>query len=233
MCELSPRKMKVAIIIPAFNEENTISLVVKDSLAYGFPIVVNDGSSDKTEEFAAESGAYVINHIRNLGYDKALESGLMAAIQYGYEIAITLDADGQHQPLLINEVLECFTPEIDVVAGYRDFYQRWSEHLFSFVMNLILGIKDPLCGMKAYRTSFLLGNIPLVTYESVGTEIVIRAAINKKKIKQIPIVIVERLGSGSRFGDGIKVNLKIINSLLMGFFSYVKSRLCLAPIMKK
>ena len=72
-------RFKLAIIIPAFNEENTIFEVVKSVKNYGIAIVVNDASSDNTEKIAESAGAVLVNHKENKGYDSALISGFKMA----------------------------------------------------------------------------------------------------------------------------------------------------------
>jgi len=92
---------RVAIVIPAFNESKMIASVVTGLSAYGVPIVVNDGSTDNTEQLARDAGAIVVSHTLNSGYDKAIASGLARAIAEGFDFAITADGDGQHQPTYI------------------------------------------------------------------------------------------------------------------------------------
>ena len=81
MCDLG--RFEVAIVIPAYNEANTIRQVIRSISDYGVVIVVNDASEDNTGFVAAKAGAIVINHEVNHGYDKALESGFMRADELG------------------------------------------------------------------------------------------------------------------------------------------------------
>ncbi len=73
-------RYRVGVVIPAFNESATISGVVEAAKAYGVPIVVDDGSSDNTSELAEKSGAVVITHPENNGYDFSLNSGFKTVI---------------------------------------------------------------------------------------------------------------------------------------------------------
>ena len=96
-------KKRVAIIIPAYNESAVIRQVLADLLkvfsksGYDYQIVVvDDGSKDDTAQIAKSNGAHLINHIINVGTGGATATGLSYAQQGGFEIAATLDADGQH-----------------------------------------------------------------------------------------------------------------------------------------
>ena len=77
--------MKISILIPCYNEEKTIEGVIHKSLKYGFPVVINDGSSDNTFILAKKAGAKVINHKFNKGYDEALNSGFEYLIKNNYK----------------------------------------------------------------------------------------------------------------------------------------------------
>src|SRR3989304_2428415 len=92
-------KNKLLIIIPAFNEEATISGVIasiKRHMPAADIVVVNDGSHDRTAERAASGGAVVLSHLYNLGIGATMQTGYKYARLKGYEIAVQVDADGQH-----------------------------------------------------------------------------------------------------------------------------------------
>jgi glycosyltransferase involved in cell wall biosynthesis len=207
-------KCRVGIVIPALNESATITAIVKEVGKYGVPIVVDDGSTDNTARLALESRAVVIVHEKNRGYEAALNSGFEKAAEFGCEIIITLDADGQHDPLLIKKFIDAIDKGADVVAGIRSSRQRFAEHLFAFYTNIRFGIKDPLCGMKAYRTVVYkkLGHFD--SRGSVGTELLIFAANQGYRLDQISFKIRERKGH-SRFGQFIKGNYKIVRAMLL------------------
>ena len=90
--------MKAAIVIPAYNEADSIAAVVKAVLAYGTPIVVDDGSSDDTGALATNAGALVVRQEINRGYDAALARGFAKADEIGADIVVSADADGQLDP---------------------------------------------------------------------------------------------------------------------------------------
>ena len=144
-------KYKIAIVIPAFNEEATIFDVVQSVKGYGIVIVVSDASTDNTEQEAIRAGAVMVNHKKNKGYDSALNSGFIKAKELNCDAVITFDADGQHSSESIEEYIDLLEQGFAVVIGIRNRFQRVSESIFSWVAVRRWGIEDPLCGMKAYH----------------------------------------------------------------------------------
>lgn len=206
---------KVAAVIPAFNESVSIVRVIEGILHYAFPIVVDDGSTDETAVIARLAGAEVVQHRNNLGYDRALDTGMNKASELGYEFAVTLDADGQHNP----ELLKLFVNELflgaDLVVGVRDRHQRFAESIFAVIGEMFWKIKDPLCGMKGYRLSLLQQAGQFDSYTSIGTELALRAARSGCRIAQVPVPTRQREGI-SRFGGGLKANWRILRALFLG-----------------
>lgn len=211
------RASRVSIIIPAFNEADTISAVITEFSIYGKAIVINDGSFDKTEQYARAAGALVISHKVNRGYDAALASGLAKAVAEGFDFAITIDGDGQHEPAQIDNFLCELVEGADLVVGIRDRFQRFSERLFASLATKLWGIKDPLCGMKGYRLSKFTKTTRLCSYSSIGTELTIRAARSGWNIRQVSVSTRRRKGQ-SRFGNNFSAEILIIRSMLLGFF---------------
>jgi glycosyltransferase involved in cell wall biosynthesis len=210
-------RSRVGIVIPAFNESATIEAVVSAVRVYGLPIVVDDGSVDNTSELAANAGAVVVSHSQNCGYDSALNSGFKKAAELGVAIIITVDADGQHDPSLIQRFIDKMDAGADVVIGVRSQRQRFSEHLFAWYSNFRFGIKDPLCGMKAYRKTVYESLGHFDSYNSIGTELMIFAAINRFNICQVFVKVRDRNGQ-SRFGQMISGNYKIVSAMLLSLW---------------
>jgi len=210
-------RSRVGIVIPALNESATIESVVKAAIVYGMPIVVDDGSSDNTSQLASDVGAFIVSHKQNHGYDFALDSGFKKASELGAEIIITVDADGQHDPSLIKKFIDKIDGGADIVVGVRNERQRFLEHLFAWYTNLRFGIKDPLCGMKAYRKVIYdsLGHFD--SYGSIGTELMIFAVKNHFKFEQVPIKVRERKDH-PRFGQMFTGNYKIISAMLFSLW---------------
>lgn len=206
---------RIGIIIPAFNEAATISTVVQKASPYGIPIVVDDGSDDETAELAMVAEAHVVCHDNNRGYDQALNSGFKKADELNCECVVTMDADGQHDPAIIKKFIRTIEAGADLVVGIRNRRQRLGEHIFAWAGSLAWGIRDPLCGMKAYRMTLYreLGHFD--SYNSIGTELAIFTAKNGKKCIQLDIKTSERRGV-SRFGQNISANMRILRALWLG-----------------
>ena len=88
-------RFKIVTIVPAYNEENSISNIIRDLKNYS-DVIVDDNSSDKTYSLAKKNDVFLIKNKKNLGYEKSLSIGLFKAIELNYDYAITFDADGEH-----------------------------------------------------------------------------------------------------------------------------------------
>lgn len=207
-------RSKIGLVIPAYNECETIFNVVKEASEYGQPIVVNDCSNDNTAELALKAGATVVNHTVNLGYDNALNSGFARANELGCKFVITLDADGQHNTQLIQKFIDALEQGADIALGVRDTKPRFSEHLFALTTKVRFGIKDPLCGMKGYKIEVYnkLGHFD--SYQSIGTELMLFSVKNNLVHKQIPFKVNERQDT-PRFGSSFKANFKILKAMVL------------------
>ena len=212
-------RSRVAIVIPAFNEEATIARVVTDTGQYGHVIVVDDASTDETGSIAERAGALVIRNSKNLQYDGSLGVGLQTALDHGYEFALTLDADGQHPAGDIPKFLMALEQGADLVLGIRPSPARFAERCFRVMGRLLWGVEDPLCGMKAYRMSWLKHYGVADTYRSIGTQQTISALRAGARMQQIPITIHAR-NDRSRFGGIVRANLRITRALAISVWRY-------------
>jgi glycosyltransferase involved in cell wall biosynthesis len=155
----------VLVVIPAFNEENVIGIVIDkikriESKEYTFKVcVVNDGSSDSTLEVASRNANILIDLPINLGVGSAVRAGYQYAQKNKYEYVIQLDADDQHDSIHIGLMLEKLK-DFDHVVGSRylnkDGYQisiivRMAQIVVSLLMRALHGIKvsDPTSGYRA------------------------------------------------------------------------------------
>lgn len=206
---------RIGIIIPALNEAATIVSIVTNVCHYGVPIVVDDGSDDDTGKLAMGAGAEVIRHDVNCGYDQALNSGFAQADKLGCEYVVTMDADGQHDPGILGAFIQALDDGADTVVGIRDRRQRLAEDIFAWVASKKWGIRDPLCGMKAYRIGIYreLGHFD--SSDSIGTELALYAAKKDMNISQLAIKTRERVGT-PRFGKRFSANVRILRALWAG-----------------
>ena len=216
---LNLEKFEVAIVIPAYNEEDTIEEIVRSISNYGTAIVIDDGSTDKTSQRAEKSGAIVISHLTNQGYDWALNTGFKKAAELHYSAVITFDADGQHSADLLSQYIQELKGGTQLVLGIRPNNQRFAEWVFRGYAKFRFNWNDPLCGMKGYNISLIKEFDKIFTYESIGTELALKSIKSNCSVKQIHIKNFKRIGN-SRFGDGFLVNLKILKALVLGLIKF-------------
>tara|TARA_A100001035_G_C27786650_1_gene504758 strand:+ start:637 stop:1281 length:645 start_codon:yes stop_codon:yes gene_type:complete len=212
-------RFNIVSVIPALNEENSITKIINQVSKYSDVIVINDGSEDNTSYLANKCGATVIDHSKNLGYDASINSGFKKAKELNYEFVITLDADGQHNPKFIQDFIKEFKNQKDVIVGIREKKQRFAEILFSYLTNFKWGIKDPLCGFKGYRLSIYNELGYFDKKGLIGTELLLFAASRKYNLSQINISGEKRVGK-PRFGSKINANLMILRALIIALIQY-------------
>jgi glycosyltransferase involved in cell wall biosynthesis len=214
----------IGIIIPAFNEAETIEDVVFQAKKHGVAIVIDDGSRDGTCEKALSAGAQVYRHKYNRGYENALNSGFSEAARLGCKYILTMDADGQHNPGQLKEFIDQLDLGYDLVLGCRNETQRFSELVFAFVGRVLWNVSDPLCGLKAYQIKNYLRLGSFNTFPSLGTELAMRSIVSGASFIELPIVTRKRVGS-SRFGSGLQANIKILRALAALIYRYLTNQL--------
>ncbi|MFO0905385.1 MAG: glycosyltransferase family 2 protein [Pirellulales bacterium] len=155
--------------LPVFNEVRHVGRVLDEVVRYGTDVlVVDDGSSDGTgPQLAGRRDIQVETHPRNRGYGAALRTAFQRALRDGYDVLVTIDCDGQHEPQLIPEFVDrC--QDVEMVSGSR-YLQTFSgdsappaERLrinreLTAEINRRLGFQltDAFCGFKAYRVPAL------------------------------------------------------------------------------
>ena len=116
--------MRVLIVIPAYNEEDSIASVVDSVVAAGYDyVVINDGSKDDTLKVCRERGINVVNLPQNLGIGGAVQTGHLYACRHGYDVDVQIDGDGQHDISYLPRLLEKIEEGYDLVIGSR-FVER-------------------------------------------------------------------------------------------------------------
>ena len=155
---------KILVIVPAYNEEGSVGKVVEEIYTYlpqAEVLVVNDGSTDLTSEIAKSKGAIVLNLPFNLGIGGAMQAGYQYAYAKGYDIAIQVDGDGQHDPKEIGKLLKALEEKkIDMAIGSRfigdlgyksSTMRRVGISIFSQVISMFVRqkITDPTSGFRA------------------------------------------------------------------------------------
>lgn len=166
-------KHRTLTALPVFNEAAHVQDVLEKVLLHSDEVlVVNDGSTDQTLDELRKFGdrIHIVNHESNQGYGAALRTAFDYAVKYAFDVLVTIDCDGQHQPTLINHLAARLeAPDaVDMVSGSRYLEEfsgnstapadrRRINRQITVCLNqkLGLGITDAFCGFKAYRVSSL------------------------------------------------------------------------------
>lgn len=162
--------LRACAVVPAYREETRIADVVSRIRSQPVDVVVvDDGSPDGTAAAAERAGARVLRHPVNRGKGEALATGFRHAREQQYEVVLTLDADGQHDPAEIPKFLEAYQrTRIPVLIGSRmadtttmPRLRRWTNRFMSRLLSRSMGqyIPDTQCGFRLYRCDVL----PLVS----------------------------------------------------------------------
>ena len=191
--------MKSIAIIPAYNEELAISAIIKMSLKFvDYVLVVDDGSTDRTSQIAKDAGARVIKHYNNLGKGVSLKDAF--AEVRGYDIVVTIDGDGQHNP---NEMPELMRPiregRADLVNGSRYLkgsddapaYRRAGLKVLDIATNITSGthVTDSQSGFRAFSGKTIQCFRFRDTGFGIESEMLADAAENNLRILEVPITV--------------------------------------------
>lgn len=159
---------RLLVIIPAYNEEESISSTV-DELTSTLPgvdyVVVNDGSKDGTERICLEHGYNYVSLPVNSGLTVGFQTGMKYALRNGYNYALQFDADGQHRPEYISKMLDLAVAEdVDIVVGSR-FVNKCKEvsarmlgsRIITVAIKLTTGkrVADPTSGMRMFNRKMI------------------------------------------------------------------------------
>jgi glycosyltransferase involved in cell wall biosynthesis len=205
---------RLAILIPAYCEEGTIGAVVSRAKMFGDVIVADDNSTDNTSQVAKMAGAIVLKNDNNLGYEGNLNRLFEYAGRNGYQYAVTLDADGEHKPEILETFRKLLIEEgVPLVLGYRPRTQRFAEMVMGFIMRLRFGIRDILCGMKGYDMALLkhAGGV-FDRSGSIGTELALTSIRRGTKYAQVAVSGTPRI-ERPRFDRTFQANVRIFRAL--------------------
>jgi Glycosyltransferases involved in cell wall biogenesis len=191
---------RIIAVIPAFNEEENIAKVIIKAQKYANKIiVVDDGSSDMTSEIAEKLGAIVYKHKENLGKGEALKTGFELAKKMDFDVLVTLDADGQHDPEEIPILIEPIVKgEADMVIGSRKinksempFHRRLGNKILDSATQLVAKIKinDTQSGFRAY-TKQAIEKLEIKDHGmGVESQLIIEAIEKNLRIKEVPVKV--------------------------------------------
>ncbi len=219
---------KVAVVIAAFNEEKQIAKVVKAVRDKGWKnvVVVDDGSTDSTQEKAFSAGATVLRHILNRGQGAALKTGFDYAVREGFDVAVTFDADGQHDA---SEIKDIVTPvasgKAEIALGSRfmkagsnvPFMRKMALKGGAFLMRLMYGVSltDSHNGFRALSRK-ALGKMELRSDRMEhASEIVSEIGRRRLSYIEVPVTITYTDYSIKNSKQGSLPALKILWKMII------------------
>jgi hypothetical protein len=222
-------KGKIAILVPAYNEVESIGHVLNLMPAEVCGVetavlVVDDGSRDGTAEVAAEHGAVVARHVINRGGGAALRTGYRLMVESGAEIVVTLDADGQHLP---SEMVRLAKPildgEVDVAHGSRILGEadrnQFSRELGIVFFNRLVSfitrthVTDCSNGYRAVRAT-VLPQLVLRQEQFHTSEFMIEAIKRGIPAREVPVTVARRLHGHSKKPAVVRYGLGFTNAIV-------------------
>ncbi len=230
---------KVLIVIPAYNEAENIEKVLKElkkDASFADILVINDCSTDNTEEIVKKNGVKCITGVFNLRYAWAIQTGIKYAYQNDYDYVIQFDADGQH---IAKEAAKLFDVakkgNYDIIIGSRylkdmgypcPFFRRLGTKLFEKMVYLFCKEKivDPLSGFQCLNKKVIkryskMGNYP----EFPDANLVIEMLRSGYKIKEVPVKMRLREAGESMHGGIVKPIKYMINMVYTIVFIIIQN----------
>ena len=222
-------------IVPAYNEEATVGRVI-DELRRFDPgmdvVVVDDGSVDRTAGIAADAGAHVLRLPFNLGIGGAMQTGFRFAFEHGYDVAVQVDGDGQHDPNELPKILAAVVAgDADLVVGSRfagagEFrstaIRRVGIRIFAWTVSRIVGqrVTDTTSGFRAVGRRGIALFAADYPHDYPEVEATVMVAKARLRLREVPVTMRERGGGASSitFFRSIYYMAKVLLALFVGLF---------------
>ena len=229
---MSDSRSDIFVVVPAYNEEKTVSQVIEGIAAEGYNVMlVNDGSKDSTLDLATESKRkypdriFIVSHVINRGLGAALKTGMAAALRKGAKYILTFDADGQHA---ISDIAKVVRPlqegKADACIGARPLKDMpISKSFANFVMNFLTlvfygrNVKDSQSGLRAF-TADAAAKINIVSSGyAVSSEFIKEISDNHLKLAEVEITTIYTPETQHKGTDAI-VGIKILFKMILDLF---------------
>ncbi len=224
--------LRKIIIIPVYNEEEnierTVESIQKNALDFDY-IIINDCSTDHTRKICEENGFNVINLPINLGIGGAVQTGYRYAYEQGYDVAVQVDGDGQHDPKFL-EKMAVYLQEngVDMVIGSRfiekkgfqsSAVRRIGISFFSILIKILTGkkITDPTSGLRMVGRNVMDIFSKDYPRDYPEPESVVAILRRNLKVKEIPVIMHERAGgvSSISFKNSVYYMIKVTFAILI------------------
>lgn len=233
--------MKTLVIIPCYNEQENIERVVtrlQETCPEVDYLVVNDCSTDNSREILKKCGFRFLDLPINLGIGGGVQSGYRYARDNGYDIAVQMDGDGQHDPAYLRDVLAPVERgELDMCIGSRfitkegfqtSFMRRFGIALVSTLIHILCGIKvlDVTSGFRACGRDMLCYFADNYASDYPEPEAILSAKLNGYKVAEVPVVMRERQGGVSSINAirSVYFMVKVSLSLIINRLSFSPRR---------
>ena len=210
---MNARPPKILVIIPAYNEAGTIGQTIEQVRHSGVAVdilIIDDGSRDRTVVVAMGLGAHVISLPFNLGIGGAVQTGFQYAHARGYDIAVQIDGDGQHDAVFLSKLLApIIAGEADMSVGSRfmedsagfksSFSRRLGIGFFTHLINVLTGtrITDPTSGFRAHNRKLIAVFAHYYPHDFPEPEAIVVARRLNAVIKEVAVVMRHRQAGSS------------------------------------
>ena len=230
-------KVKKLIIIPAYNEaaniEKTVASIKANAQGFDY-VIINDCSADNTRQICERNGFNIVNLPINLGIGGAVQTGYQYAVRYGYELAVQVDGDGQHDPQFLKQMADYMeNHDVDMVIGSRfiekegfqsSFMRRVGITYFTGLIKLCTGkkITDPTSGLRMAGRRVIRMFADSYPKDYPEPESVVSVLRKGYRVDEIPVVMRARQGGESSITMKksvyymIKVTLAILMEVTRG-----------------
>lgn len=204
--------MKVLVIIPCYNEQESIEKVIKnlkEKAPFADYLIVNDCSTDNSEKILRKNNMNYISNPVNLGIGGGVQAGYLYAKENGYDIAVQMDGDGQHDPQYLFDVCKpVMDGQFDMAIGSRfinnegfqsSFMRRLGINIISFLIRILTGkkVNDVTSGYRACNKELIDFFAENYADDYPEPEAIMNCIMNGFTVGEVPVIMVERQGGVS------------------------------------
>jgi glycosyltransferase involved in cell wall biosynthesis len=229
------QRLRTLAIVPAYNEEHSIGAVLEEIRAAEPDlqvVVVNDASEDRTAAIAARAGAAVLNLPFNVGIGGAMQTGYQYALEHGFDLAIQVDGDGQHDPREIGQVLApILDGRADLVVGTRFVtgggyrgtrVRRVGIRIFAAIVSVMVGqrVSDTTSGFRAVNRKALRLFAAEYPHDYPEVESMVLLSRHGLRLLEVPVQMrVRETGNSSITAlRSVYYMVKVLLALFIGLF---------------